>query len=125
MNHRPQVRVVDLLLPYGDFPRGHFGLGYTLYDLGRHREAYSHLRRYTELAPHNSWAWLWLGRAAARRGNETRYESLPGDFHARVRAGFLDIAAADPGRCVVIDATQGIETVASAIAAAVTARLKA
>jgi hypothetical protein len=44
--------------------RGHFGLGYTLYDLGRHREAYGHLRRYTELAPHNSWAWLWLGRAA-------------------------------------------------------------
>lgn len=44
--------------------RGHFGLGYTLHDLGRHREAYGHLRRYTELAPHNSWAWLWLGRAA-------------------------------------------------------------
>jgi hypothetical protein len=48
--------------------RGHFGLGYTLYDLGRHREAYSHLRRYTELAPHNSWAWLWLGRAAEAVG---------------------------------------------------------
>lgn len=48
--------------------RGHFGLGYTLYDLGRHREAYGHLRRYTELAPHNSWAWLWLGRAAEAVG---------------------------------------------------------
>jgi hypothetical protein len=48
--------------------RGHFGLGYTLYDLGRTREAYSHLRRYTELAPHNSWAWLWLGRAAEAVG---------------------------------------------------------
>jgi hypothetical protein len=48
--------------------RGHFGLGYTLYDLGRHREAYSHLRRYTELAPHNSWSWLWLGRAAEAVG---------------------------------------------------------
>src|SRR3954452_5558807 len=44
--------------------RGHFGLGYTLYDVGRHRESYGHLRRYTELAPHNSWSWLWLGRAA-------------------------------------------------------------
>jgi tetratricopeptide (TPR) repeat protein len=48
--------------------RGHFGLGYTLYDLGRHREAYGHLRRYTELAPHNSWSWLWLGRAAEAIG---------------------------------------------------------
>lgn len=50
-------------LQAGDM-RGHFGLGYTLFDLGRHRVAYEHLRRYSELAPHNSWAWLWLGRAA-------------------------------------------------------------
>jgi hypothetical protein len=48
--------------------RGHFGLGYTLHDLGRHREAYGHLRRYTELAPHNSRSWLWLGRAAESIG---------------------------------------------------------
>ena len=48
--------------------RGHFGLGYTLHDLGRHRTAYGHLRRYTELAPHNSWAWLWLGRSAEAVG---------------------------------------------------------
>ncbi len=66
-----------------------------------------------------------LKRAAARRGTETRYESLPVDFHARVRAGFLDIAAADPTRCVVIDATAGIDEIAQAIAAAVTARLEA
>ena len=48
--------------------RGHFGLGYTLFDLGRHREAYTHLRRYTELASHNSWSWLWLGRVAEAVG---------------------------------------------------------
>ena len=48
--------------------RGLFGLGYTLSDLGRHREAYSHLRRYSEIAPHNSWAWLWLGRASEALG---------------------------------------------------------
>lgn len=48
--------------------RGLFGLGYTLFDLGRHHEAYSQLRRYSELAPHNSWAWLWLGRAAEAVG---------------------------------------------------------
>ena len=38
--------------------------------------------------------------------SETRYESLPHDFHARVRAGFLEIAAREPKRCVVIDATR-------------------
>jgi tetratricopeptide (TPR) repeat protein len=54
-------------LEAGDM-RGHFGLGYTLFDLGRPREAYGHLRRYTELTPHNSWAWLWLGRAAESLG---------------------------------------------------------
>lgn len=66
-----------------------------------------------------------LMRAAARRGSETRYESLPVDFHERVRAGFLDIAAADPSRCVVIDATAGINEITEAIVAAVTDKLDA
>jgi dTMP kinase len=66
-----------------------------------------------------------LKRAMARRGTETRYESLPLDFHERVRAGFLDIAAADPRRCVVIDATAGIDEIARAITAAVTDKLDA
>ena len=48
--------------------RGMFGLGYTLFDLDRHVEAYTHLRRYSELAPHNSWAWLWLGRTCEALG---------------------------------------------------------
>jgi dTMP kinase len=66
-----------------------------------------------------------LMRAAARRGTETRYESLPRDFHERVRAGFMDIAAANVGRCVVIDATAGIDEITEAIAAAVTDKLDA
>lgn len=64
-----------------------------------------------------------LARAAARRGSETRYESLPKEFHERVRTGFLDIAAREPGRCLVIDATQNIDAVAAAIAQAVAQRL--
>lgn len=64
-----------------------------------------------------------LARAAARRGKETRYESLPVDFHERVRAGFLEIAAADPERCVVIDAAAGIDDIARSIADALAARL--
>jgi tetratricopeptide (TPR) repeat protein len=46
----------------------HFGLGYTLYELGRHSEAYRHLRHYTEISPCGSWNWCWFGKAAAEVG---------------------------------------------------------
>jgi tetratricopeptide (TPR) repeat protein len=49
--------------------KAHFGLGYTLFDLGRYAEAYGHLRRYTELCPKNAWAWCWLGKACEARGD--------------------------------------------------------
>jgi dTMP kinase len=66
-----------------------------------------------------------LERARGRRGAETRYESLPREFHARVRSGFLEIAAQEPKRCVVIDATGDIDATAAAIARAVSERLGA
>jgi tetratricopeptide (TPR) repeat protein len=46
----------------------HYGLGYTLYDLGRYQEAYRHLRAYTELVPADGWAWCWLGKACEAMG---------------------------------------------------------
>jgi tetratricopeptide (TPR) repeat protein len=46
----------------------HFGLGYTLYELGRFSEAYRHLRHYTEIAPEGAWNWCWRGKAAAAIG---------------------------------------------------------
>ena len=64
-----------------------------------------------------------LARAAARRGAETRYESLPIEFHQRVKAGFLEIAKREPNRCVVIDAAQDIDTLAATIARTVADRL--
>jgi dTMP kinase len=66
-----------------------------------------------------------LARAAARRGAETRYESLPRDFHERVRKGFLEIAKREPKRCAAIDASKDIDTIAGAIARAVSERLGA
>jgi tetratricopeptide (TPR) repeat protein len=48
--------------------RAHFGLGYTLCDLGRPAEAFGHLAMYTEICPRNSWAWVWRGRAARDMG---------------------------------------------------------
>jgi len=66
-----------------------------------------------------------LARAAARRGAETRYESLPREFHDRVREGFLTIARLEPERCAVIDASQDIDAVAASIAGVVAERLGA
>jgi dTMP kinase len=66
-----------------------------------------------------------LARAAARRGAETRYENLPHAFHERVRAGFLEIAGRDPGRCAVIDAGGDIESIAGAVTRLVAERLGA
>jgi dTMP kinase len=68
---------------------------------------------------------IGLERAAARRGAETRYESLPRAFHERVHEGFLEIAKSEPKRCAVIDASRDIETIAAAIARVVAERLGA
>lgn len=54
-------------LATGDM-RAHYGLGYTLCDLGRPREGFGHLVMYTEICPRNSWAWCWRGRAAEAMG---------------------------------------------------------
>lgn len=43
-------------------------------------------------------------RLAARRRALDRYEVMDPAFHDRVRQGFLDIADANPMRCVVVDA---------------------
>jgi dTMP kinase len=64
-----------------------------------------------------------MARAMARGAAADRYERLDGGFHARVRAGFLAIAAAEPRRCVVLDAARPVETVFADILATVAARL--
>lgn len=70
-----------------------------------------------------------LGRAKGRatdsraRAAEDRYERMDGAFHDRVRQGFLAIAEAEPGRCVVIDAGLSEQDVHDSIIAAVRARL--
>lgn len=64
-----------------------------------------------------------LDRAAGRGGGEARFESKGIAFHARLREGFLDIARAEPDRCVVIDAGGGPDAVEALIWAAVSDRL--
>ncbi|HBK08655.1 MAG TPA: dTMP kinase [Acetobacteraceae bacterium] len=55
-------------------------------------------------------------RMRQRGGEADRYERLDGGFHARVRQGFREIAAAAPARCVVVDASGDIDTVRATIA---------
>jgi len=65
---------------------------------------------------------IGLARADARRGAETRYESMTRDFHRRLRDGYLKIAEGEPERCVVIDATRSVDEVAAEIHAVVRSR---
>jgi dTMP kinase len=82
----------------------------------------------TEIARINRWATNGLvphltvlldvsPEAARERFTEApdRLESEPAEFHARVRSGFLTLAAADPGRYLVVDAGQEPEAVTTVI----------
>ncbi|HXQ41568.1 MAG TPA: dTMP kinase [Candidatus Udaeobacter sp.] len=64
-----------------------------------------------------------LARAARRRGTEDRYEKMGSDFHEALRRGYLAIAAAEPGRCALIDASGDEAATWARIAAAVNQRL--
>jgi dTMP kinase len=68
-----------------------------------------------------------LTRAAVRRGNSApdRFESEDVRFHQELREGYREIAAAEPERCVLIDATADVDTVAAQIWAVLRARLSA
>jgi dTMP kinase len=60
-----------------------------------------------------------LGRAAARGDRADRLEGEALDFHERVRYAFLDLAAADPKRYLVLDASRPAGEIAAAVRARV------
>jgi dTMP kinase len=64
-----------------------------------------------------------LARAAQRAGSADRFERLDPAFHERLRRGFLSIAADNPERCVVIDATGDPDSVHQTVLAAIAERL--
>ena len=66
-----------------------------------------------------------LKRAAKRRGKGSadRFEAEAIAYHQTLRRAFLDIAAAEPQRCAVIDALKSQKDVAAAIWSVVEARL--
>jgi dTMP kinase len=71
-------------------------------------------------------AQIGLQRAAGRRGTATpdRFEAETVEFHERLRQAYLMLAAAEPQRCAIIDATAPKMTVAKRIWDAVQARLR-
>jgi dTMP kinase len=60
-----------------------------------------------------------LARARARRGTVDRFEVEDVAFHERVRRRYLELAAAEPGRFRVIDASRPFAEVAAAADSAV------
>lgn len=66
------------------------------------------------------------GVGRARLDERTTYDRLEeeeNDFHARVRAAYLDLARAEPERFLVLDASEPIATLTAAIRERVTALL--
>jgi dTMP kinase len=59
-----------------------------------------------------------LARSRGAHVGEDRFEKKAADFHARVRAEFLAIAAREPKRCVVLDASKSAADVLAAAKAA-------
>jgi dTMP kinase len=54
-----------------------------------------------------------------REATEDRFEKLDKEFHERIRNGFLDIAAKNPVRCCVIDASRTVDAIFEDLRAAV------
>lgn len=61
-------------------------------------------------------------RLRGRGGMADRYEREASDFHARVTAGFREIALSDPARCRLVDAEADAATVLDRLLKAVTDR---
>jgi len=70
-------------------------------------------------------AGLGLERAKLRRGNvqADRFEGEGAEFHEKLRNAYLAIAAREPDRCVVVDASEAKEVVSNTIWEVVQSRL--
>ncbi|CAH2604318.1 hypothetical protein RHOA_5560 [Rhodovastum atsumiense] len=64
-----------------------------------------------------------MARLAGRGTAADRYERLGAPFFARIREGFLAVAAAEPGRCAVVNAADAMDAVAAQVTDAVRVRL--
>jgi dTMP kinase len=65
---------------------------------------------------------IGLARAIDRGTGEDRYERMGAEFHGKLRQAFVDIAANNTARCILIDANQPVEGVSVHIWQAVARR---
>jgi dTMP kinase len=65
-----------------------------------------------------------LTRAGRRGQGENRFERFDAGFHARLREGFLRIAADEPARCAVIDGSREADAIAADVWRVVGERLR-
>ena len=65
-----------------------------------------------------------LERTRQRGEDATRFERQPGPFHHKLRNAFIDIAKADPERCVILDGAQSPADVAARAFAELRSRLE-
>jgi tetratricopeptide (TPR) repeat protein len=87
------LSMFKLAVEAGDM-KGHYSLGYVLFEQGMAREAAEHLAIYTRLTPFNAWAWCWLGKAQAELGeNEAARASFQRALEAEAAGGFETDAA--------------------------------
>jgi dTMP kinase len=106
-------RFADSTLAYQGYGRGlDLGLLRTVLDFAT-RGRWPDLTLYFDLEVEESLA----RRAGDGEVNRLDAESL--DFHRRVRAGYLELAAYEPERWVTIDARQSIDVVENAVQRAV------
>ena len=68
---------------------------------------------------------IGLERAQTRGKGEDRFEAKGPAFHDKVRDGFIDLAARNPQRCVIINANRSVEVIADEISKLVIAKLTA
>ena len=103
-------------------------MAYQGYGLGADRALIAGLTRLLPLLPDVTLLLqvtpgTGAARIASRPQRPDRYEALDAGFHARVAAGFAEIAAAEPERVAVIDAEGGIAAVHERVWAALAGRL--
>ena len=95
-------------------------MAYQAYGMGVDKSVVGSLIRLINLTPDITFVLeapesVSKTRLAARGSASDRYEKMDANMMARITTGFRDIAAAEPGRCVLVDATQPAEAVAGSM----------
>ena len=125
---RPQLEQGSLVLcdRYGDSTLAYQGYGYQSFDLEKLRGLVDFATG--GLKPAITFLFdMDVDKGLQRRaqdGQINRLDKLDREIYQRVRKGYLEMAAAEPGRLVIIDANRPVDVVQEEIRAVLVKRLK-